>query len=100
MAEEKKRTRPTWTMVRELEAKLKSAIAGLDDATAALKNARQQLQDLKDSYSACEKSNKLMEEELSLRESKIGLLEQVADNRAKEVERLKNRGFWARVFNR
>ena len=100
MAEEKKRTRPTWTMVRELESKLKSAIAGLDDATAALKNTRQQLQDLKNSYSACEKSNKLMEEELSLRESKIGLLEQVADNRAKEVERLKNRGFWARVFNR
>ena len=53
MAEEKKKraSRPTWTMVRELESKLKSAVAGLDDATAALKNARQQLQELKDSIS-------------------------------------------------
>ena len=102
MAEEKKKraSRPTWTMVRELESKLKSAVAGLDDATAALKNARQQLQELKDSYSACERSNKLMYDELAVRESKIGLLETIADNRAKEVERLKNRGFWARVFNR
>ena len=102
MAEEKKKraSRPTWTMVRELESKLKSAVAGLDDATAALKNARQQLQELKDSHSATVKSNKLMADELALRQSKIELLDKMADELAAEVERLKNRGFWERVFNR
>lgn len=102
MAEEKKKraSRPTWTMVRELESKLKSAVAGLDDATAALKNARQQLQELKDSHSATVKSNKLMADELALRQSKIELLDKMADDLAAEVARLKNRGFLERVFNR
>ena len=59
-----------------------------------------ELVSLRDSYATCEKSNKLMEDELVLRDDKIRLLEEIADNRAAEVERLKRRGFWARVFNR
>lgn len=41
-----------------------------------------------------------MEQELKLLRSKIGLLDEVADNRAAEVERMRSRGFWSRVFNR
>lgn len=100
MAEEKKRSRPTWTMVRELESKLKSAVAGLDDATAALKNVRQQLHELRDSHSAFEKSNKLLSAALGERDAKIALLEEEADHLAGEVARLKCRGFWERVFNK
>ena len=72
MAEEKKRVRPTWKQVRELESELRS---------------------VKDMYATLEKSNDVLQ-------SKVSFLDELADNLANEVERLKGRGFWARVFNK
>lgn len=95
-----KRFRPTLGAYRALEQKLKDAAAELSVATDTLTKVRAELVSLRDSYATCEKSNKLMEDELVLRDDKIRLLEEIADNRAAEVERLKRRGFWARVFNR
>ncbi|MBR1449538.1 MAG: hypothetical protein IJ588_12435 [Prevotella sp.] len=111
MEEKKKRVRPTVAQVRALEAR----VAELENLTAArdralveameelkgVKTALLQARECSDSaIHTLEQSNALMEQELKLRESKIALLEEVADNRAAEVERLKGRGFWARVFNR
>lgn len=94
MAEEKKkRIRPTWAMVRSLESRLNAAVNEIDNTTAVLKRVRNDLQ-------LTEKSNKLMENELSLLRSKVTLLEEIAANRAAEVFRLQNRGFWSRLFNR
>ena len=47
-----------------------------------------------------EKENKMLSDENGMLLSKISLLESVCDDRCNEIARLRNRGFWARVFNR
>lgn len=101
MAEEKKkRVRPTWAMVRSLEARLNAASTEIDDTLGVLKKVRCQLVDMKTENATLDKSNKLMEHELSMLRSKVALLEGISDDRAAEVYRLQHRGFWRRVFNR
>ena len=78
MAETKKRVRPTWTMVRELEGKVK--VLQEDNATML-------------------QSNKLMEDELKRMRTEVSFHESIADDRAAEVFRLRNRNWWQRLFN-
>ena len=58
------------------------------------------IKELKDKNRTLEMSNTLMEQEMALLRSEIAFLHSVLDNRCAEIARLKNRGFWERLFNR
>lgn len=98
--EEKKRIRATWRMVHELERQRDDLQERLNDEVAISKHQSGLVEQLTAENSALRQSNALMEQELNLCRSRIGVLEEIADNRAVEVERLKSRGFFDRLFNR
>ena len=115
MAEEKKkRVRPTVAQVKQLQDALERQMEStkknyiswkeceekLRNQLIADKDLAKQVRDLKERNVTLEQSNILMESELAILRSKVTLLEEVADNRAAEVFRLQNRGFWRRLFNR
>jgi DNA anti-recombination protein RmuC len=120
MAEKKKRVRATLTQVRELEAKLADQIEGTSrlvndcdlwrekyqklfaeyEELKAVTNESEIIRNLRDKNMTLEQSNSLMKEKLDSLDSHIKVLESVAEKRAAEIERLKSRGFWDRVFNR
>lgn len=91
--EEKKRVRPTWAMIKALEDKVKEK-----DELLQLYGERYSM--ATDKVDVLEKSNKLMEQELDrLRDE----LETQRKNNKKHWilwQKLKRRGFWARLFNR
>lgn len=79
MAEQKKRWRPSLTAYRELEKKVKE----LESKNAVL-----------------EKSNKYMEDELLKLRSESPDEKNSREDLELEIERLKSRSFFARMFNR
>lgn len=58
-----------------------------------------ELEVLRSQKRTLEMSNKLMDAEICKLRAEIGFLNGVIDNRCAEITRLKNRGFWRRVFN-
>ena len=96
----KKRIRATWRMVHELERQRDDLSERLNDEVAISNHRLELVKQLTSEKSTLEQSNALMEQELNLCRSRIGVLEEIADNRAVEVERLKSRGFFDRLFNR
>lgn len=55
---------------------------------------------LRGENAALEQSNRLMEQELALLRSKVSLQDSIMDEMGDEIRRLRDRGFWKRVFNR
>lgn len=121
MEEKKKRWRPSLTAYRELEAKLESQIDGtsqlvkdcdawrekyrklkvkFDDEHFASVHLHKEYNDLKAERDTLEKSNKLMEDELNRLRAINDKLSKKCVDRDDQIEALKNRGFWARVFNK
>ena len=91
--EKKKRVRATWTMVRELEKKLEESN----------RNSKSWLESYKyaiDKISILEKSNTLMEQELDRVRQELDVQKR---NNTKHLilwQKLKNRSFWNRLFNK
>lgn len=56
--------------------------------------------ELRGKVSQLESSNNFMEAEMKKLRAELDLEKATADHLAAEVTRLKNRGFWARVFNK
>ena len=100
MAEKRKRVRATWTMVRALEAKLNDQIEGTSRLVKDCDVWRGKFRDLKWKYKTLERSNKYMEEATMLLRNENAELTKKNDNLCDELYRLRNRGFWKRVFNR
>ena len=99
MAEKKKRWRPSLTAYRALEnevSELKEQLAHATNGSSASK----ELKALREKYDTLEKSNKYLEDS---RDALIVENESlVKENEILKFEntRLKERGFWARVFNK
>lgn len=93
MEEKKKRVRATWTMVRELEGRLA-------DSNKSIGYWVERYKLILDKVDALEKSNRLMEEELDRLRNELEI--QRRSNKKHWIlwQALKNRGFWARLFNR
>ena len=128
MAENKKRVRPTWTQVRDLEAKLADQIEGTsrlvkdcdlwrekyqklfaehnlllkaaDNGDSVTEMLSDELATLRGKVTQLESSNNFMDAELRKVRAELDLEHATADHLAAEVGRLKSRGFWARVFNK
>ena len=128
MAENKKRVRPTWTQVRDLEAKLADQIEGTsrlvkdcdlwrekyqklfaehnlllkaaDNGDSVTEMLSDELATLRGKVTQLESSNNFMDAELRKVCAELDLEHATADHLAAEVGRLKSRGFWARVFNK
>lgn len=99
MAEKKKRVRATWTMVRALEAKLNDQIEGTSRLVKDCDDWREKFRKLKGQYCMLEKSNMYMERELERLRNENAELTKKNDNLCDELYRMRNRGFWKRVFN-
>ena len=115
MAEKKKRVRPTLTQVRALEAEiaeLKEKVSFYDkhqgeDLRKVVIDLQEKLESqidgtsslVKDSDLWREKYQKLVKENEEIAD-KERMLSSDYKKLEKEVSRLKNRGFWARVFNK
>lgn len=116
----KKRVHPTLSQIRVLEAKvrlldevinthckekveLKDHLADVKACNEKYANELRRLesdnQDLRERNATKDQSIKLMEEELDRVRKKLGVAEAGWQEAKEEVERLYNRGFWARVFN-
>ena len=116
----KKRVRPTLSQVRVLEAKVRlldevndqickekvelkdhlSDVKACNEKYAAeLKRLEGDNQALREKNTTLEQSNKLMEAELGRLRAANKSLNDLNDDRLREIEYLNNRGFWARVFN-
>lgn len=99
MAEKKKRWRPSLTAYRALEnevSELKEQLA----LAAKGSSASKELKALREKYDTLEKSNKYLEDS---RDALVVENESlVKENEILKFEntRLKERGFWARVFNK
>ena len=76
---EKKPSRPTWKMVKELE---------------------ERCQKQSDELNALKHSNDLLETELIRVRSEVETLNKKCDEYSGDIIYLKNRGFWARIFNK
>lgn len=109
----KKRVRPTLKEVNELKSglenerglhihfakecdQLKANIKVKDRTIECLEKDNKALRDKNATYM---QSNKLMEKELDRLRSANRSLNELNDDRLREIEYFKNRGFWARVFN-
>ena len=99
MAEKKKRVRATWTMVRALEARLNDQIEGTSRLVKDCDEWREKFRKLKAKYKTLERSNKYMEEVTMLLRNENAELTKKNDNLCDELYRMRNRGFWKRVFN-
>lgn len=104
--ESKKSSRPTWTQVRELEARLESQIEGTSRLVAELNAWRERYRAVSDGdrllieRNALEKSNALMEAEIErLGERCDGYRVRNAEL-SDRLRLLESRGFWSRLFNR
>lgn len=93
MEEKKKRWRPSLTAYRELQRQV-------DEALVSLSKARKDVLSCKTELDALRRSNSLMEKELSLQQQMNDDLNKQNWKLRDELFDLKNRGFWARVFNR
>lgn len=119
MEEKKKRFRPSLTAYRELESKLADQIDGtsrlVKDCDLWREKYRQlvkehkklqasieaeAVRELKDKNTTLEQSNTLLSAETDTLRSKMSQLSELADKASKEVKRLNERSFWARVFNK
>lgn len=120
--------RPTWTQVRDLEAKLADQIEGTsrlvkdcdlwrekyqklfaehnlllkaaDNGDSVTEMLSDELATLRGKVTQLESSNNFMDAELRKVRAELDLEHATADHLAAEVGRLKSRGFWARVFNK
>ena len=109
----KKRVRPTLKEVNELKSglenerglhihfakecdQLKAKILVKDRTIECLEKDNKALRDRNATYM---QSNKLMEKELDRLRSANKSLNELNDDRLREIEYFKNRGFWARIFN-
>ena len=113
MEEKKKRVRPTIAQVSEMEETISNQLKELkgwkEEYHALLKSIKggKEIKTLRDHISALEsenstlkRSNALMEEELrKVQEANVQLGRSNGRLRI-DLERLKERGFWARVFNK
>lgn len=104
---QKKRVRPTLRQVRGLEAERDDLKKSLDIALGQCTDKDKMIKSLNDDLSSvCTerdtllKSNKLMEQELIRLRRRFEEAEKGWEEGKEEVERLMNRGFWARVFNK
>lgn len=70
---------------------------GVVEESAAMSK---ELSELRSKNSTLEASNKHMEAELERVRKANQLLNELNDERLLQIQELKNRGFWARVFNR
>ena len=85
----KKRVRATLKQVRSLEAEVRDLKQALDISMGKCSDML-----------TLEASNKLMEEELARLRERLEEAEKGWEEGKEEVNRLMNRGFWARVFNK
>ena len=97
--EKKKRFRPTVTAYRKLEEELAETKQRLSNHLSANLRYAEDIAKFTSKVSALECSNRLMEEELErVRKDKRDLIERCKEL-INERQKLKSRGFWARVFN-
>ena len=115
---EKKRTRPTWAMVRQLEAEVSelrdtnrflNELNGKSDAEkdAIIMDLKQKLDGQIEGTSRHVQDCDVWRDKFHALEKEIGvlkaekeLLEVALDDRADEVRRLKRRGLWSRILNK
>lgn len=126
MEETKKRWRPTLTAYREQEEVIHRQCVELDawrekyrelvkckeagayqelngkyrEQLTFSEHLGKRLDELKSENASLSQSNKLMEMELRKVQSELDFEREVSRVKAAECENLRNRGFWARVFNR
>lgn len=91
--EGKRRTRPTWAQVRELEDKLADQIEGTSRLVADCDGWRELYREKSDMLELETASRKAGDELIERKRKKIKELE----NR---IDRLMSRGFWARLLNK
>lgn len=97
--EKKKRFRPTVTAYRELEEELAETKQRLSNHLSANVRYAEDIQKFSRQVSALERSNRLMEEELERVRKANTELAKLNCQLCKELQVIKSRGFWARVFN-
>lgn len=98
----KKRVRATLRQVRSLSAEINDLNRSLEIAIGQCADKDARIKNLESAVTECNtlrKSNALMEEELKRLRGKLKVAEDGWREGKEEVERLMNRGFWARVFN-
>lgn len=99
MEENRKRVRPTWAKVRELEAKLADQIDGTSLLVKDCDEWREKFRKLKGQNETLEKSNKFLGYAMEKLRKEMDELEKKNDGLCDELYCLRERGFWARVFN-
>jgi len=98
--EKKKRVRPTLTQMRQLEKELEIAREACRQQLLVINNQDEQTNELKRKNRTLEMSDQLLKEEIErLRDRNGNLLARMA-KKTEQIFLLKNRKFWARVFNR
>jgi len=104
--ESKKRSRPTWTQVRELEARLESQVEGTSRLVAELNAWREKYRAVSDGdkllreRNALARSNTLMKEELDRLRERCDEYRSQNEGLSGRLRLLESRGFWSRLFNR
>lgn len=99
MEQKKRRFRPTLTAYRRLEGLLKEAKDALDIQIRAENTQKERIEHLRDKVNLLEKSNELMEQELIRRRDANTALGKINKQLCIELQAIKSRGFWARLFN-
>lgn len=85
---------------RELKAKFDEQVEGTSRLVADCDAWREKYRDLKSENQTLEASNKYMEEEMERVRIANRSLNELNDERLAQIQQLKSRGFWARVFNK
>jgi hypothetical protein len=94
MAEKKKRVRPTVAQVRALEAKIAELEKGMGNAVPIAKFNEVLMRE-----EAVIKTNGELLKKVSLLDSEVEFHKEIAADRAAEVERLRKRNLFERLFN-
>ena len=94
MAEKKKRVRPTVAQVRALEAKVAELEKGMGNAVPIAKFNEVLMRE-----KAVIKTNGELLKKVALLDSEVEFHKEIAADRAAEVERLKKRNVFERLFN-
>lgn len=115
MAETKKRFRPTLTAYRALESEnseLKEELAKYKQTHNKMsvhvnevvrienKSLQTELEHLKIKYKTLLKSNKLLEQERDRNHQTLSDMSKLNKQLSNELQAIKSRGFWKRLFNR